>query len=125
MAARICDGCDIAYPHVMTDCRVCGNTLRYSNTVTPSDWERESARMLAEAAERRRAIPLLQIGAVKDENGRQWLYVTDMVTAGWSHPVRSFQMFELLDGSIVEVQGRDERGRRYWVEVLGKSDGGY
>jgi hypothetical protein len=125
MAARICDACDISYSHLITECRVCHNTLRYSGHAEPSDWESESARLLADAAQRRRKIPLLQVGAIRDENGRHWLYAQDIVSGGWSHPVASFQLFELLDGSIVEVQGRDERGRRYWVELLGPSDGGW
>ena len=125
MPAHLCEPCEIRYPAVITVCRVCGNNaLRYT-PVEPSDWERESARLIEVRSNAQRKIPLLKIGAVKDEDGRLWLYSIDMVGGGWSSPVPSFQMFELLDGSIVEVQGRDEAHRRYWVEVLGKSDGGW
>jgi len=126
MAARVCDECEIAYPTMITLCRGCGNpSMRYANNATPSDWERESDAVITRRENERRAIPLLKLGAIKDELGRLWIYSVDLIDAGWGSPLASFQLFELLDGSIVEVQGRDEAGRRWWVEAIGPSDGGF
>lgn len=125
MAARVCDGCGIKYPHLIFECRACSNVLRYV-AHTPADyaWEAKAAAKILELEEGRRAVdlsrtvPRLNVGTIRDETGRRWLYARDLISSGWLSPVATFQLFETLEG-IVEVQGLDGPRRRYWVEVIG------
>jgi hypothetical protein len=121
VAARVCDSCSIRYPQVLTECRVCGNVLRFAAQGTVSDWERESSEGIVARSlddEHARPTPLIRIGAIRDAEMRLWLHDVDLLSAGWRGPLGDFQWVELIDGKIVEVQGYDAKRGRYWVEVV-------
>jgi hypothetical protein len=114
MPSRACDACLINYPDVVSDCRVCGNTLRYSPALPSHDWD-ERSRELADAEPV--GGPVVDVHPVKDQNGRLWLYVAELHAAGYHSALASFDRF-VTDEGLLELQGYDAPRSRWWVVVL-------
>jgi len=116
--SRACDACEIGYPPTTLTCPACGASTLYRNAAFDSDWhDRLKAITMPK-------IPELAIGAVRDENGRLWLYGTDLNNVGYRDPIRDFDAFRLIDDSIVVVQLYDRPRQRYWVMDM-PEDGGF
>lgn len=117
-----CKDCDLYYPPVVIDCRACDGLLEKNGLNPPYLWE-ELAK--AKVLERHVSKPIPFVGcAMRVDGDRVFLDAADLVRHGWSYPVPSFQLFEVASAHIVEVQGYDQKRKRYWVEVIGRSDGG-
>jgi hypothetical protein len=127
MAARTCSECGIAYPYLIEVCRVCESALAYTaHTYPDRNWEKEAAK-LRNARDYSGLLatpPKLSVRPFRDRQSRYFLYETQLEAAGWKRPMDEIQYFELLDGAIYEVMGRDAPRGRYWIEPF-LSDGGF
>lgn len=55
MSCRVCQGCELRLPHLLTICPACGDETRFDNDLDPDDdWEYRAARYVSPA--RRRII---------------------------------------------------------------------
>lgn len=119
MSARRCPICLINYPVMSSrfhECAVCGTKTDLVNNIDPDDDWNESVIFAKEHMTTESDPDVKKPVILYTDGGFLWLDAHDLVRAGYLDNIPSFTRLTLHDGSVVEVQGRDQKNRRYWIE---------